>query len=184
MTELSRLGRFLYASALAGFGTQYLVHTFMAGPVPGRIWHAALSLRPVRGDAGASMDSRTLLLVGFRGRRIFRGSTLHCHQKKLGLGHNFVGTDVLLVGICRSSAKSGCIPSRWEGVDQRARGAGHVRRSLADVERFGLGKETLGCEWESPAAHKSLPRQSICFGFPPRSSPGRSGAAGRSGSGR
>jgi uncharacterized membrane protein len=44
MTELSRLGRFLYASALAGFGTQYLVHTFMAGPVPGPPWSPGRSL--------------------------------------------------------------------------------------------------------------------------------------------
>ena len=118
--------------------------------------HAALPLRPVRGDAGASMDSRTLLLVGFRGRGIFRGSTLHCHQKKLGVVHNVIGT-VLLVGMCRPSAKSGCLPSRWEGVDQRARGAGHVRRSLADVERCGLGKEALGCESESPHTNRSPP---------------------------
>jgi uncharacterized membrane protein YphA (DoxX/SURF4 family) len=38
MENLSRLGRFLFAIAMAGFGIQYLVHAFMAGPVPGPPW--------------------------------------------------------------------------------------------------------------------------------------------------
>jgi uncharacterized membrane protein len=38
MENLSRLGRFLFALAMAGFGIQYLAHAFMAGPVPGPPW--------------------------------------------------------------------------------------------------------------------------------------------------
>ena len=38
MENLSRLGRSLFAIALAGFGIQYLAHAFMAGPVPGPPW--------------------------------------------------------------------------------------------------------------------------------------------------
>lgn len=38
MTELSKLGRFLFAIAMAGFGIQFLVHSFLAGPVPGPPW--------------------------------------------------------------------------------------------------------------------------------------------------
>ena len=38
MTELSKLGRFLFAIAMAGFGIQFFVHSFLAGPVPGPPW--------------------------------------------------------------------------------------------------------------------------------------------------
>jgi uncharacterized membrane protein len=38
MKELSGVGRFLFAIAMAGFGIQYLVHAFLAGPVPGPPW--------------------------------------------------------------------------------------------------------------------------------------------------
>jgi len=38
MTELTRIGRLLFAGAMAGFGIQYLVHAFVAGPVPGPPW--------------------------------------------------------------------------------------------------------------------------------------------------
>jgi len=38
MTELSRIGRFLFAGAMAAFGIQYLLHAFVAGPVPGPPW--------------------------------------------------------------------------------------------------------------------------------------------------
>jgi uncharacterized membrane protein/uncharacterized membrane protein YphA (DoxX/SURF4 family) len=38
MTELSKLGRFLFAIAMAGFGIQFLVHALLAGPVPGPPW--------------------------------------------------------------------------------------------------------------------------------------------------
>jgi uncharacterized membrane protein YphA (DoxX/SURF4 family) len=44
MTELSRLGRFFYASSMAGFGIQYLVHTFLGGPIPGPPWSPGRSL--------------------------------------------------------------------------------------------------------------------------------------------
>jgi uncharacterized membrane protein len=38
MTELTRLGRWFYAAAMAGFGVQFLFHRFFAGPVPGPPW--------------------------------------------------------------------------------------------------------------------------------------------------
>jgi uncharacterized membrane protein YphA (DoxX/SURF4 family) len=38
MTELTRLGRWFYAVAMAGFGFQFLFHAFWAGPVPGPPW--------------------------------------------------------------------------------------------------------------------------------------------------
>ena len=38
MTELSKLGRFLFAIAMTGFGIQFLVHALLAGPVPGPPW--------------------------------------------------------------------------------------------------------------------------------------------------
>jgi uncharacterized membrane protein len=38
MTELTRLGRWFYAVAMAGFGFQFLFHAFCAGPVPGPPW--------------------------------------------------------------------------------------------------------------------------------------------------
>jgi hypothetical protein len=38
MTELTRLGRWFYAIAMAGFGFQFLFHVFWAGPVPGPPW--------------------------------------------------------------------------------------------------------------------------------------------------
>jgi len=38
MEKLSRLGRFLFAIAMAGFGIQYLFHAFVAGPAPGPPW--------------------------------------------------------------------------------------------------------------------------------------------------
>jgi uncharacterized membrane protein YphA (DoxX/SURF4 family) len=38
MEQLPRIGRFLFAAAIAGFGFQFLVHTFLAGPVPGPPW--------------------------------------------------------------------------------------------------------------------------------------------------
>src|ERR1700680_2809480 len=38
MEKLSRLGRFLFATAMAGFAIQYLIYAFMAGPVPGPPW--------------------------------------------------------------------------------------------------------------------------------------------------
>ncbi len=38
MTELTKLGRWLYAVAMAGFGIQFLFHAFWAGPVPGPPW--------------------------------------------------------------------------------------------------------------------------------------------------
>jgi uncharacterized membrane protein len=44
MENLSRLGRFLFAIAMAGFGIQYLVHAFMAGPVPGPPWSPGVPL--------------------------------------------------------------------------------------------------------------------------------------------
>jgi uncharacterized membrane protein len=39
MTELTRLGRWFYAIAMAGFGVQFLFHAFWAGPVPGPPWN-------------------------------------------------------------------------------------------------------------------------------------------------
>jgi uncharacterized membrane protein YphA (DoxX/SURF4 family) len=44
MENLSRLGRFLFAIAMAGFGIQYLVHALMAGPVPGPPWSPGVPL--------------------------------------------------------------------------------------------------------------------------------------------
>jgi uncharacterized membrane protein YphA (DoxX/SURF4 family) len=35
MAELSRLGRWFYAVAMAGFGVQFFFHVLLAGPVPG-----------------------------------------------------------------------------------------------------------------------------------------------------
>jgi uncharacterized membrane protein/uncharacterized membrane protein YphA (DoxX/SURF4 family) len=38
MTELNKLGRFLFAVGMAGFGIQFLVHALLAGPAPGPPW--------------------------------------------------------------------------------------------------------------------------------------------------
>ena len=38
MEKLSQLGRVLFAVAMAGFGIQFLVHGFLAGPAPGPPW--------------------------------------------------------------------------------------------------------------------------------------------------
>lgn len=38
MEKLSQLGRVLFAIAMAGFGIQFLVHAFLAGPAPGPPW--------------------------------------------------------------------------------------------------------------------------------------------------
>lgn len=38
METLKRLGRLLFAVAIAGFGIQFLVHLFLAGPAPGPPW--------------------------------------------------------------------------------------------------------------------------------------------------
>src|SRR5689334_3692212 len=38
MNELSRIGRILFAVAMAAFGMQYLSHIFLGGPVPGPPW--------------------------------------------------------------------------------------------------------------------------------------------------
>ena len=38
MEKLSRLGRILFAIAMAGFAVQFLVHAFLAGPAPGPPW--------------------------------------------------------------------------------------------------------------------------------------------------
>jgi hypothetical protein len=44
MEKLSRLGRFLFAIAMAGFGIQYPVHAFLAGPAPGPPWNISRPL--------------------------------------------------------------------------------------------------------------------------------------------
>ncbi len=38
MEELSKLGRLLFAAAMAGFGIQYVIHRLVAGPAPGPPW--------------------------------------------------------------------------------------------------------------------------------------------------
>ena len=38
MEKLGRLGRFLFAIAMAGFGVQFLVHAWLRGPMPGPPW--------------------------------------------------------------------------------------------------------------------------------------------------
>ncbi len=38
MSELSRIGRILFAGAMTAFGMQYLFHTFLGGPAPGPPW--------------------------------------------------------------------------------------------------------------------------------------------------
>ncbi len=38
MSELSRIGRILFAGAMSAFGLQYLLHAFLGGPVPGPPW--------------------------------------------------------------------------------------------------------------------------------------------------
>ena len=38
MEKLSRLGRILFAIAMAGFAVQFLIHAFLAGPAPGPPW--------------------------------------------------------------------------------------------------------------------------------------------------
>jgi uncharacterized membrane protein len=44
MENLGRLGRFLFAIAMAGFSIQYLVYAWLAGPAPGPPWTPGLAL--------------------------------------------------------------------------------------------------------------------------------------------
>jgi len=67
MEKLGRLGRFLFAIAMAGFGVQFLVHAWLRGPMPGPPWDTG---RPLWAyvTAGVLIGTAACIAMGKKSR--------------------------------------------------------------------------------------------------------------------